>query len=1656
VWLALPAASDWRWLRAREDSPWYPSMRLFRQQQWGNWEEVFARIAEALTERAAGARLGPARSEQEWERLKRRGLGLVKEGRLQEAVDCLRRALDVNPNAADVLNNLGVALAELGKPEEALSAFQKVLAIHPDSLDGHGNLGLTYMRQGQLDAAARHFREVIKRKPDAFDVHFNLGRLLRSQDKLAEAAACFQHALQIKPDHAEAYHNLALTYVDLKKPDDAAVNYRHALRVKPDFAEAFNNLGILLEEQGKLDEAIANFRESLRIKPASAETHSNLGVALAGQGRLQEAITCYEESLRLNPNSPDAHNNLGNALRNLGDLAKAMAHYRRALELRPAYAEAYNNMGIAFVQEGKLTEGIASYRRALELNAAYPDAHLNLALGWLAQGDFDKGWPEYEWRWRGKNATPRALPKPPWDGAPLAGRTVLLYAEQGLGDTLQFVRYVPLVQGRGGRVLLECPPGLAPLLSRCPGIDTLVPQGAPLPPFDCHAPLLSLPRLFGTTLASVPATVPYLFADPERIERWRPRLAGPGLRVGIGWQGNPKYRGDRHRSIPLARFAPLAAVPGVRLFSLQKGHGSEQLAEWGEQWGLTDLGRELDEGGAGAFVDTAAVLRQLDVVVTSDTALAHLAGGLGVAVWLALPAASDWRWLRAREDSPWYPSMRLFRQQQWGNWEEVFARIAEALTERVKRSAAPVAEKSVAATDLERRGVALAKDGRLEEAIACFQQAIAVDPNSAESHLNLGVAWARQGKLERAVDSFREAARLEPNAPEAHGNLGLAYLHQHRPAEALACFHRALQLKPGWAETHNNVGVALVELERHDEAVLAYLEALRVKPTYAEAYNNLGNVYRFKDQPDAAIDCFHKCLELKSDLPEVHNNLAIALEDQGKLEEAIAEYEHALRLKPDYPEAHINLSMAWLLQGKFAQGWREYEWRWRGRDLQPRHFPQPLWDGSPLAGRTILLHAEQGLGDTLQFVRYALHVKQRGGTVLLECPASLALLLKGCAGIDRLIPAGSLLPPFDVQAPLLSLPMIFGTTSLNVPARVPYLWADERLVENWRTVLENSGPFKVGIAWQCNPRHDKNRRRAIALEQFAPLAQVNGVRLISLQQHVGTEQLRALAGRFSVFDLGAELDQKSGAFMDTAAVMKNLDLVVTADTAIGHLAGGLGLPVWVALPFTPDWRWLRDREDTPWYPSMRLFRQVKLGDWEGVMARMAAELPRHLAAVSQSQAVTVEISAGELLDRLAILEIKRERLIEPDKLRQVVEELGSLSAARERSIRHPQRIGEQVEQLRQVHRVLWQIEEDLRACERSGDFGPRFVELARSAYRQNDRRAALKTEINQRLEAGVTQQKSYVRYPTGGSSAQEAASTAAGAMARASFADVPEEPGPTESLSRAAPPAQHQARAAICILTYGDYLCYFKRCLESVLSTTPLDQIELRLGFNAAPTSLTYALERLCPRQLTPERSVLSGNIERLSFRSGSMMVHLWSSPVNLFKEPMSRLLYHDVPLASEYAIWFDDDSYVDPGWWPELASVLDQHIDYIGQPWWVFYLPGQADMIKAQPWYRGVPLELHQGKPRVRFMTGGFVAVRSDRLREANFPDTSFTWKGDSLKQYGGDTLLGEIARQLNWTRASYHKCIHVNVGMDGVSRAERREKTGKQFGSDVDVAIS
>ena len=565
-------------------------------------------------------------------------------GDLAEAERLCRETLNLDPDRADARRLLGELTLRDGRPAEAVGHIEAALGAQPGDAGAHASLGEAHHLVGDFDAAAAHYRRALALDPGLVAAWLNLGALL------------FEHG----------------------QPEAAAEMFEAALGHHPEQVEALNNLGLTLLALERADAAVAVLRRAIEAAPRYAPARVNMGNALVKQGALREAANEYLVALELDPDTAEAHFNLANALRDLGEPEHAEPLYRAALRLRPAYAKANNNLGNLLKSLGRFDEAEAQYEAALLADPTHAEAHFNLGVARLLRGDFAGGWPQYEWRLRCPGVEPRQFDMPAWDGADLAGRTLLLHDEQGLGDSIQFIRFAGLVRSSGaGHVVLTVSPPLGRLFEGVDGVDRRLEQSGDLTGGDCHASLPSLPGLFGIAPDTLAGAGPYLAARVDLTAEWRERLAGlPGLKLGIVWRGNPHHWDDRNRSMAPERLAECLDVRGLSLVSLQKDARPEELRAFGAP--IIDAGPQLRD-----FADTAACVAALDLVIAVDTSVCHLAGAIGAPVWTLIPFVPDWRWRLGRDDTPWYPSMRLFRQARIGDWREPLGRVREALAERL-------------------------------------------------------------------------------------------------------------------------------------------------------------------------------------------------------------------------------------------------------------------------------------------------------------------------------------------------------------------------------------------------------------------------------------------------------------------------------------------------------------------------------------------------------------------------------------------------------------------------------------------------------------------------------------------------------------------------------------------------------------------------------------------------------------------------------------------------------------------------------------------------------------------------------------------------------------------------------------------------------------
>lgn len=915
--------------------------------------------------------------------------------------------------------------------------------------------------------------------------------------------------------------------------------------------------GLRLQQSGRTVEALQCYQSLLEIRPSDINVLINTAAALHDLERYHEALDIYNHAIEIAPASGILHHNRGNTLLAMDLLHEAVASYSRAADLLPASAEPLVPMGTALERLGRYKEAMEAYQKALLRVPDCAEAHWNVSLLQLLTGNYAEGWKGFEWRWLKKGFTSirPALSQPEWDGSPLQGKTILVYAEQGLGDAIQFARFLPLLSKMGARIILKAPQVLHALFRQLPSIIQLIDTEQPLP-FDTHIALLSLPLLLGIRLHNITNRIPYLEPPEAYRKKWQGAVPKDGaLNVGIAWQGRKKP--DPSRSCPSEQLSVLANSKDVRFFSLQLSeNGTQPVMPVGVP--IVDLTADIAD-----FCDTAALMEQLDLVITIDTSVAHLAGSLALPTWLLLPFAPDWRWMLGRDDSPWYPSMRIFRQPNAGDWGDVLSRVQQALHSPPNT---PV-------------------------------------PDATKRYRQQALDYYQHGAIEKSEEMFRTARESDKWNRTVAEEMALLLNEQGRFHESIGLISRQLSGAPGDPCLSRLLGESYQNADHPYRAYLYYQRAVRAFPDDPLLHMNLGIVCDAMNQPLEALKCLARARELAPDAPQILLNLGGVLQGMNLLDDAASCLREALRLDPGYAGATWNLAQILLLKESYSEGFSLFDARFHKRDPVPQSpLTLPFWSGEPLEGRTIAVTTEQAFGDAIQFCRYAPLLSAMGArVVILNHLQPLQSLLESVPGVAAVVSRPDQVVA-DLQVPMLSLPHLCRTGTDNIPDRVPYLAPSHEKTAEWSSRIPLGGKLRIGIVWAGRQLPDP--RRSAALDDFIPVAQLPGIQLVSLQLGPGADELAARQAAMNILDL----TPKIRTFEDTAGLIANLDLIISVDTAVAHLAGAMGKPVWLLLPFAPDWRWLLGRSDSPWYPTMRIFRQEVPGEWGTVIRSVVAGL----------------------------------------------------------------------------------------------------------------------------------------------------------------------------------------------------------------------------------------------------------------------------------------------------------------------------------------------------------------------------------------------------------------------------------------------------------------
>ncbi len=689
---------------------------------------------------------------------------------------------------------------------------------------------------------------------------------------------------------------------------------------------------------------------------------------------------------------------------------------------------------------------------------------------------------------------------------------------------------------------------------------------------------------------------------------------------------------------------------------------------------------------------------------------------------------------------------------------------------------------------------------RLAASVDMLEKCVTLNPDDVVGWMNLAQVLYDYKEYSKSARAYARFLSLRPNLPEALLGLGRAMEKLGEAKEAIKNYQKAVEYSPGLAAAQHALGLALLRTNDLDGAAEAYRSLIRILPDHAASYIDLGNILQSQGKSTEATKLYHQAIQINPDLDLAHFNLGVALVSQDRFTEAIAAYKEAIKLRPDQQAAHINLGtvlacqglpdqaievyrqalaktidnpklelqleynlgLALLTMGDYEQGWAGHEHRHVvSRLLHQENIDRHLrlWDGDLGLQGELVIVTEQGYGDIFQFMRYAKHLRGKVPRLSIAAEAKIVDFLEESSLFDRVYSLPLEANRFSEDArwvSIMSLPHRLGVTTADVLVRDPYLTISSGKVESWSRRLRNDGEFVVGIHWQGNPEHEKVnlKGRSLPLEAFRPLADIPGIRFVSLQKGYGSEQLQNCTFRGRFADCQADIDL-TWDFLETAALIKACDLVITSDSAVAHLAGALGHPTWLLLRKVADWRWGLQGDTTHWYDSLRLFRQQGDEGWSEVINRVRSELAAQLrfpqqhdnmmtAYAANRTCVSVPVSVGELIDKLTILEIKNERLLDEHKLHHTRHE-HSLLQDRLETLKLPE-IDLLKTELKAVNISLWEIEDEIRICESNGDFGPRFIELARAVYHINDQRARIKAAINKKTNSDITEQKSYAGF----------------------------------------------------------------------------------------------------------------------------------------------------------------------------------------------------------------------------------------------------------------------------------------------------------------------
>lgn len=1036
--------------------------------------------------------------------------------------------------------------------------------------------------------------------------------------------------------------------------------------------------GRVLAKSGQLKRSVGVLRRAADRLSNDYEIRVALGNVLFLDGNADEAITQFRAALLTNPFYIPALVGMGNALRETGRFEEAYFHLTKAVEIDPNIPEIFDNIGQLLQDMGQLTASMEHFKTALRINPSLANAQLHLGISQLLDGDFEQGWIGYEARLIATSPPAFRMDYARWNGQDLPSGALLLLTEQGLGDEIMFASCFPDVVSRVKHIFVECSPKLARLFQRSFPSISFVKKNEVVLTDDIRtdiksvAHIGSLGLLFRKTKSDFPSHQGYLTADSNKRRRWREKLLalGSGLKVGIAWSGGTQWTRSSLRSIPLMQWDVILKTQGVHFICLQYTECTSEIAALTKCTGVPvhHWQTAIDD-----YDETAALVCELDLIISVQTAVVHLAGALGKAVWAIVPVCPEWRYLREGVSLPWYPSARLFRQQQRSKWQDVLAKVQLELTKLVTQKQEtdsnifvsddtdPSSKSTVRTSlinadakeddsDLYNKAVLLIKQGDLTQALELLQQVAMSNPLDLKTSRAIANVLHLQGQYAGAIDWHRRIIQETPDDFISYSNLGNSLRELGHYHEAVNQLQKALALSPSCAEVAHNLGLCHLALGEVNNAIVGFKRAISLSPAFVAPLRALFEVYRKNGDTTTAVNLLHEhisqygesaeavfllglgyywtgdlalsehyfrsAIAIDPNHSEAWDNLGITIQDSGKPSDAITCYSKSIDINPNSNAPRWHRALARLALGDFENGWEDYEFR-PGNAESIARIGLPRWKGESNKTIQLLIIPEQGIGDEIMFSSCIPDVVKDVNQTVLVCSPKLERLFArsfpNTIVTTRYPAPTSEYGVSDASISIGSLPLYFRRKIEDFTQSKPYLTADPLSIDTWRRKLNTLGPgLKVGISWQGGTTTTRSAMRSLPLNAWLPVLRCDGAHFVSLQYTQIGQELKDFASHY-----GIEINHWQEAIDDyeqTAALISALDLVVSVQTAVVHLSGALGKPTWVVVPARPEWRYGLTQRSLPWYSNVTVFRQQILNDWSPVIADVVQLLKAKLDA----------------------------------------------------------------------------------------------------------------------------------------------------------------------------------------------------------------------------------------------------------------------------------------------------------------------------------------------------------------------------------------------------------------------------------------------------------